>query len=179
MIPHEFVAPLHPGAPCHRSLRALAERFLRCERAGHTLQPTALLHEACLRFRNWPSGEVTPRTVLALYSQAMRWILVDHARRRAARATATAVAVAAADAPPGLPLLSDARLLEIDEALAELAIHAPRQAKVVELRFFGGLSVAETADHLGVTPRTVVRDWAVAKSNMRDLLHDGDLHHAT
>ena len=146
-------------------LRKQAARQLRGERAGHTLQPTALVHEVYLKLAQ-------PRRVpwenraefFAAAAQAMRRILVDHARKRAAVKRAgkwTRIELADDVAFQGQRELD---LLALDDALDSLAELDPRHARIVELRFFGGLSVPETASVLKISTATVKRDWSYARA---------------
>lgn len=145
-------------------LRRLARGHLRGERAGHTLQTTALVHEAYLRLADRYRLKVENRDqFLALSAQAMRRVLVDHARKHRAAKRQVPEAAELGDAT----LMARQRpvnLLDLDEALSELSELDERQGRVVELRFFGGLTVEETARALGVAPRTVKRDWRVARA---------------
>jgi RNA polymerase sigma factor (TIGR02999 family) len=150
-------------------LRALADSYMRRERAGHTLQPTALVHEAFLRMLRLPPGSVQNRVhFFALAAQAMRRILADHARRhRAAKRGGSAVRVPLELVEGGAPASAageDVAADDLDAALEDLAKLDPRQARVVELRFFGGLSIEETAEVLAVSTATVKRDWLVARA---------------
>jgi len=150
-------------------LRALADSYMRRERAGHTLQPTALVHEAFLRMLRLPPGSVQNRVhFFALAAQAMRRILADHARRhRAAKRGGSAVRVPLELVEGGAPAAAageDVAADDLDAALEDLAKLDPRQARVVELRFFGGLSIEETAEVLAVSTATVKRDWLVARA---------------
>jgi RNA polymerase sigma factor (TIGR02999 family) len=167
-------------------LRALADAYMRRERAGHTLQPTALVHEAFLRLLRLPPGAVQNRVhFFALAAQAMRRILADHARRhRAAKRGGNAVRVplelveggAAAAAMGGAPAMGgsdDVAADDLDAALEDLAKLDARQARVVELRFFGGLSIEETAEVLAVSPATIKRDWLVARAWLHRELRGG------
>ncbi len=150
-------------------LRVLAGSYMRRERAGHTLQPTALVHEAFLKLIRLPDGAVQDRLhFFALAAQAMRRILADHARRsRAAKRggdrdmvpveEADAAGLIYSDPADGVP--AD----YLDALIEDLARLDARQAQVVELRFFGGLTVEETAEVLAVSPATVKRDWLVAR----------------
>jgi len=151
-------------------LRRVARYRLRRERAGHTLDTTALVHEAYLRLVDQTRTDWADRgQFFAVAARVMRRILVDHARRRrsAKRGGAgVAVTLGAADEAEGAVTLADERagtLLAVDEALTRLAAREHRLARVVECRFFGGLTDAETGTALGVTERTVQRDWAKAK----------------
>lgn len=149
----------------YRDLHRLARRHLRNERAGHTLGATALVHEAYLRLMRGQENSWNNRVhFFATASNVMRRLLVDHARRRTAVKRGDGViAVVLDDVPePRLPHAPE-RLLAIDEALTELARKEPRQAQVVEMRFFAGMTDEEIAAALGVSSRTVKREWAVAK----------------
>lgn len=149
-------------------LRRLARHYLRHERPDHTLQSCALVNEAYLRLVGQPSPPWQNRAhFFAVAAQMMRHILVDHARsRRAAKRGAGA---------PRLTLTGDIAfskkpeidLLAIDEVLNRLTAMDPEQGRLVELRFFGGLSVEETALVMGISPATVKREWATAKAWMR------------
>ena len=150
----------------YEELRAMAHRQLRRETAGHTLGTTALVHEAYLRLVDQRRSRYHDRAhFFAIAATAMRRILVDHARRHHAAkrgAGARRVPIESADV-----LAPDDRaevLVALDAALARLAALDARQAQVVECRFFGGLTEEETATALGVSARTVKRDWAKARS---------------
>lgn len=160
----------------YAELREIADRLLRGEMTGHTLQPTALVHEAWFKL----AGPKAPRPVdrthfLALAARAMRQVLVDHARRRQAlKRGEPAVDLSIADDRLGFSIPLD-DLLSVDDALTRLADNSPRLARVVELRFFAGLSEEETARALDVTTRTVQRDWAKARAWLHaelDATHD-------
>ena len=146
-------------------LRQLAEHYMALERGDHTLQPTALVHEAYLRL----AGARRPRFENRVHfygaaAQAMRRILVDHARRRSAVKRGEDPTLLNLDEAEtvGVDLRLD--LVALDEALTMLASIAARPAKVVELRYFGGLSIEETAAVLDVAPATVKRHWAFARA---------------
>lgn len=154
-------------------LHRAAERLLRRERPGHTLQPTELVHEAWLRIADGKTPDFASRQhFLAVAARAMRHVLVDHARRRlAGKRGGGALAVSlpgelASPAPPE-------EILALDEALERLAVHSPRLKQVVEYRFFGGLEEAEIASLMGVTTRTVQRDWAKARAWLHQELAQG------
>jgi RNA polymerase sigma factor (TIGR02999 family) len=150
----------------YEELRGLAGHYLRRERANHTLQPTALVHEAFLRLAGVRDLRLHNRThFYGAAAQVMRRVLVDHARHhRALKRGGPEPDVVPFD--EGLDLPVDVRLdfVALDEALDELARIAPDQARVVELRYFGGLSVEETAEYLDVAPATVKRRWAFARA---------------
>ncbi len=157
-------------------LRALAAQHLRKERAGHTLQPTALVNEAFLRLSGRDRVHVQARVqFLAVAAQAMRRVLVDHARRRHAgkrgghdeRVPLTEVAGGELAAAPQLDVV------DLDEALVRLAALDPRQAQVVELKFFAGMEVEEIAAALDVSASTVRREWRMARAWLRRELERG------
>src|SRR5262245_49438992 len=145
-------------------LRRLAHHYMKRERAGHSLQTTALVNEAYLRLLGYKRMRWQDRAhFLAVSAQAMRRILVDHARRRNAKRGANAEHVSL-DAEAVLCADRSDDFAALDDALNGLAARAPRKVKVVELRFFGGLSVEETAEVLRVSPITVMREWKSAKA---------------
>jgi len=166
-----------PGAPSsllYAELRALARRYLRGERAEHTLQPTALVHEAWLRLIDAEPGAARDkRQFFALAATMMRRVLVDHARARAAgKRGEQAARISLSDVEPasGMDTID---VLALDEALAGLARGNPRPARVVELRFFGGLDLEETAEALGVSVDTAKADWRFARAWLnRELTRD-------
>jgi RNA polymerase sigma factor (TIGR02999 family) len=153
-------------------LREQAERFMRNQASGHTLQTTALVHEAYLRLVEQQSVEARSRAqFFALAAKAMRSVLVDHARaRRAAKrgggawelslGAAGEIADAASSADP-------VDVLALDEALDRLAELDPEQKQLVELRYFAGLGIEETAEVLGVSPATVKREWSLTRAWLR------------
>jgi len=145
-------------------LRRLARRYLRGERAGHSLQTTALVNEAYLRLVDYKHMHWQNRAhFLAVSGQAMRRILVDHARRRNVKRGANAEHVPL-DAAAVICSDRSSDFVSLDDALTALAERAPRKAKVVELRFFGGLRVDEIAEVLHVSSITVMREWKSAKA---------------
>ena len=149
----------------YRELRRQAAGYLRKERAGHTLQPTALVHEAYLRLIDQRDVRWQNRAhFFGVAAQAMRRILVDHARgRRRVKRGGADRRVTLTDAA----LIAEQRsvdLIDLDGALERLAALDPRQCRVVELRYFGGLSVEETAEALDISPATVKREWAMARA---------------
>lgn len=149
----------------YEELRKIARGYMRAESSGHTLQPTALVHEAYLRLINQERASWRNRTQFySVAAQLMRRILVDHAR---ARQTAKRHAIHNAIPLDQALVFSDERsgeLVALDAALERLEQLDARQSRIVELRFFGGLSVEDTAEALGISPRTVKRDWNVAKA---------------
>lgn len=154
----------------YSELRRIAAQRLRGERSGRTLQPTMLVHEAWMRLADQRGGWQNRGHFFALAAQAMRRIVVDRARRRtAAKRGGTAEAVPLDDVAHALPSpLPDDRLLLLDAALDRLAALDARQARVVELRYFAGLSVIDTAEVLDVSPTTVKREWAAARAWLFD-----------
>jgi RNA polymerase sigma factor (TIGR02999 family) len=144
-------------------LHRLAHYYLKRERSGHSLQTTALVNEAYMRLVDCKRMQWQNRAhFMAAAAQAIRRILVDHARRRNAKRGANAAHVSLAEAVLCPNRSDDFGFL--DDALNALAARAPRKARVVELRFFGGLSVDETAEVLRVSPMTVMREWKSAKA---------------
>ena len=148
----------------YRELRQLAHRYLLGERAGHSLQTTALVNEAYMRLVDYTRIEWQDRAhFLAVSAQLMRRILVEHARRHNQKRGAGTQHVGLEQAA----VVSAGRareFLALDQALEKLARIDPRKVQVVELRFFGGLSVDETAEALGISSVTVMRDWSSAKA---------------
>jgi RNA polymerase sigma factor (TIGR02999 family) len=164
----------------YEELRKLAAARMAIESPDQTLQPTALVHEAYLRLVDHAHAEVRDRaSFFGAAARAMRRVLVDHARRhRAARrggARARPISLEALEATDSATLATGDRaeiLLALDEALDRLAALDERQARVVECRFFGGLTAEETAAVLGVTTRTVERDWMKARGWLYRALRD-------
>jgi len=149
-------------------LRRLAAWQLQAELPGHTLQPTALVHEAYLKLAGQnPVAWQNKAHFFALAAQVMRHILVDHARAKQRDKRGGGQAGAALDEALELSCPSDPGLVELDEALSVLAGQDPRKSRIVELRYFGGLSIEETADVLGISPTTVRREWTLAKAWLR------------
>ena len=148
----------------HGELRRLAHHYMRRERAGHSLQTTALVNEAYLRLVDYKRMHWQNRAhFLAVSAQAMRRILVDHARRHNVKRGAGAEHVSL-DAEAVMCTDRADDFVSLDDALNALAERAPRKAQVVELRFFGGLSVEETAEVLQVSSITILREWKSAKA---------------
>ena len=146
-------------------LRAIARNYFRHERPGHTLQPTAVVHEAYMRLVDASRVDWQGRThFIAVCAKVMRRVLIDHARarKRVRRGGGQQpVTLENAVAPLGL---EDVDAIDLNEALERLAVLDPRQARIVELRFFGGLSVEDVARTLGISKRTVEGDWTHAKA---------------
>jgi RNA polymerase sigma factor (TIGR02999 family) len=158
----------------YAELRRIAGSHLRRERRDHTLQPTALVHEAFVRLAHSGAPQVGDRAhFFAIAARLMRQILVDHARAHGREKRGGDLArVTLKDEVLGSSA-GNLDLLALDSALTALAETDPRLCQVVELRYFGGLSVDETADVLGSSPATVKRDWAVAKAFLRRQLEEG------
>ena len=158
----------------HGELHRIAKRYMSKERPGHTLQPTALVNEAYLRLINWKTAQWENRAhFFGVSAQLMRRILVDFARSRPHREGKAALQVSLTEA------LADSRepsadLIALDEALNGLAKLDPRKAQIIELRFFGGLSVEETAQVLQLAPITIMREWSKAKAWLYRELHGDD-----
>ena len=149
----------------YAELRKIADGYLRRERSGHTLQPTALVNEAWLRLARQDGLQFEHRKQFyALAAQAMRRILVDHARALTAdkRGGGTPKTALGAEVSAGANRIVE--LLVLDEALDRLARVSPRQAQIIELRHFGGLTVEEISDLVGVSPATVSRDQKTAEA---------------
>jgi RNA polymerase sigma factor (TIGR02999 family) len=148
----------------YEELRRIARHHLRQERPDHTLQSTALVHEAYLRLiKQGPADVETRAHFLAVASQLMRQILVDHARRHRAAKRGGGLKLELTEAmclqkAPGVDLIA------LDNALNELARLDPQQSRIVEMRFFGGLSIEDTAEVIGVSRTTVKREWATARA---------------
>jgi RNA polymerase sigma-70 factor (ECF subfamily) len=146
-------------------LRKLARHYMRSERPDHTLQATALVHEAYLRLVGQREVDWHNRAhFFAVAAQSMRRILVDHARAHLAQKRAKGDQPISLEDACAIANAGSRELLALDEALARLATQDPRQARIVELRFFGGLKEAEVAEALGVSTRTVKREWRVARA---------------
>lgn len=146
-------------------LHRLAHHYMSRERAGHTLQTTAILNEAYLRLVDASMPLWQNRThFVAVAAQLMRRIMVDHAReRQSLKRGGGALKVTLDEAALVIETRSD-ELLALDEVLERLALQDPRKSQIVELRYFGGLTVEETAEFLKISPRTVEREWTMAKA---------------
>lgn len=148
----------------YEQLHSAASRYMARERPGHTLQTTALIHETYLRLVDVRNVKWQNRAhFLALSAQLMRRILIDFARSRASQKRRGALPHLDLDEALRIASEPDFDLVALDNALNRLALLDERQSKVVELRFFGGLSVKETAEVMKISPDTVMRDWKLAK----------------
>ena len=146
-------------------LRRLAHGYMQNERSDHTLQATALVHEAYIQLVDWKNVSWQNRAhFFAAAAQMMRKILVDHAREKNALKRGGGIRTIALDEALSFPNRSEIDLISLDAALTELAAFDPQQAKIVELRFFGGLTIEETAHAMGISDSTVKRDWQIAKA---------------
>ena len=168
----EVDADEHLTPTIYAELRGLARHYLRRERAGHTLQPTELVHEAYMRLIGG-RGEANDRNhFVALAARTMRCVLVDHARRKQAdkrfpqEGRVTLQTGLVGDQGP------DVDVLALDDALERLAMVSSRAAQLVELRFFGGLTCEESADVLDTSLSSVERDWRAARAWLRKALSD-------
>jgi RNA polymerase sigma factor (TIGR02999 family) len=152
----------------YSELRRLAGRMLSEERPDHTLQPTALVHEAYLRLIGQHSPDCRDRThFLSMAASMMRRILINHANARKAGKRLAFTEAISMDEEPGAELHqgepATVDLLALDQSLEKLTSLDPQQGRVVELRYFGGLSIEETSEVMGISPATVKRDWQTAR----------------
>jgi len=149
----------------YQELRELAANYMRHERSDHTLQPTALVHEAFLKLVQQRSVDWQSRAhFFGVAAQVMRRILVDHARGHLRRKRGGGQRSVPIDEALVFTPEQSENLVKLDQSLERLTQIDPRQGKIVELRFFGGLTVEQTADLLGISPKTVKRDWSMAKA---------------
>jgi len=146
-------------------LRRLAHYHLQAERPNHTLQSTALVHEAYLRLVGQEPLRLDNRAhFFAVASHLMREILVDYARKHLAAKRGANSLTLSLDEAIALPRKRDPNLVALDDALKRLAVRDARQSRIVEMRFFGGLSIDETSEVLKISPATVKREWTVARA---------------
>jgi len=155
----------------YEPLRQIAERHLHREREGHTLQPTALVHELYIRFVDQRRVDWRDRThFFAVAAQVMRRILVDYARRRNSEKRGGSMLPVTMTAALEAAAAENFDVVALDLALENLAGIFPQQAKIVELRFYGGLTLDETAEALGISAATVSREWTMARAWLRRAL---------
>ena len=155
-------------------LRRLAKHYMRHERPDHTLQPTALVNEAFVRLIDWKNADWKNRAhFFGVSAQIMRRILVDFARRRPHQKKLHDVRQVPLDEAAELTLDRSHDLVALDDVLKGLERLDPRKSRIVELRYFGGLSVEETAEVIGVAPVTVMREWSKARAWLRRELDGG------
>ena len=146
-------------------LRRRARRYLRRERREHTLEPTALVHEAYMRLVDQREADWRNRTQFyAVAAVVMRRVLVDHARSHRAEKRGGSLFRVPLDEGMAQGEAREVDLMDLEEALVELAAHDTRQARIVELRYFAGLSIEETAEVVGISPATAKRDWTMARA---------------
>lgn len=179
---NEILAQAGPGHPpvagqlfplVYDDLRELASNYLRREKPGHTLQSTALVNEAFLKLIDQTRVNWQGRThFFAVGAEIMRRILVDHARTKQRQKRGGDRQRIELHDDLQISAQRDEDLLAVDEAIAKLSERDPRQAKIVELRFFGGLTVAEVAEVLGVSKRTVEAEWTMIRAWLRRELSD-------
>jgi RNA polymerase sigma factor (TIGR02999 family) len=149
----------------YQELKRLASRYLRRERREHTLQSTALVHEAWLRLIDQKQVHWQNRAqFFGIAAEMIRRILIDHARNRQAAKRGDGALKLSLDDALATPEKRDLDLVALDDALHDLAKFDPQQGRLVELRFFAGLSIEESAEVLGVSPATVKREWTTAKA---------------
>ncbi len=149
-------------------LRGIARRFMAIEAPDHTLQPTALVNEVYLRLAGRRSVQWENRAQFFRFmADLMRRILVDHARRRKSAKRGSDAIMLSLDQMSGLPQQGDTDLVALDDALKDLAVIDPRQSRIIELRYFAGLSVEATAEALGIGTTTVKREWRTARLWLR------------
>ena len=180
----ELLSALASGSPTaaeklmplvYSELKRVARAYMQRERPGHTLQTTALVHEAYLRLVRQENVRWQGRShFFGIAAQLMRRILIDHARGHLREKRGGAQVILPLNEALAFSPEHSEDLLRLDEALDRLSKLDPRQGQVVELRFFGGLSVEETAEYLKISPKTVKRDWAVAKAWLHGELRRGD-----
>ena len=153
------------GSRLYQEMRALARGYMSRERPDHTLQPTALVHEAFIRLNGSPEAEWRSDThFLAMAATHMRRILVDHARAAGSQKRGSRPRRVTLGDEFAITEEQTLDVLVVDEALSRLEERSPRQAKVVEMRLFSGMTVGEVASALGVSERTVKGDWRVARA---------------
>lgn len=158
----------------YEPLRSIAERHLYREREGHTLQPTALVHELYIRFVDQRSVDWHDRAhFFAVAAQVMRRILVDHARRRKSEKRGGAMEPLTIGAALDVAAQENFDVVALDVALESLEKVFPQQAKIVELRFYAGLTIDETAQVLGVSAATISREWTMARAWLRRAMSTG------
>jgi RNA polymerase sigma-70 factor (ECF subfamily) len=159
----------------YEELKHLARCYMRRERPDHTLQTTALVHEAYLKLVRQHAVSWERRShFLGIAAHLMRRILIDHARGHLREKRGGAKEVLPLNEALVFSPEHSEELVKLNEALERLSAIDPRQGRIVELRFFGGLSVEETSDFLGISPKTVKRDWAVAKAWLHGELRNGN-----
>lgn len=161
----------------YAELKRLARTYMRRERPDHTLQATALVHEVYIKLAKQQAVDWQSRAhFFGIAAQLMRRILIDHARGHLRQKRGGANEVLPLDEALVFSPERSKELVKLDEALERLSKVDARQSRIVELRYFGGLSVDETAEFLGISPKTVKRDWSVAKAWLHGELRQTDAH---
>ena len=159
----------------HAELHNLARRYLSKEMPGHTLQATALVNEAYMRLIDWQNVEWQNRAhFFGVSAQLMRHILVDYARSRRSHKRGGGAVEVSLDQAAVISSERAADFVALDDALNSLAAFDPRKSRIVELRFFGGLSIEETAEVMQVSPATVKREWSLAQAWLYRELKQGE-----
>lgn len=159
----------------YAELRQLAASFLNREQPGHTLRPTGLVHEAFVKMVGQHNVDFQGRThFFALAAQAMRRILVDHARKKKRIKRGGQLKRVSFEEELVISPDNDEDLLAVDEVLNRLSELDPRQAQIVEMRFFGGMTVTEVAEFMGLSRRTIEREWTMARAWLRQQLSEED-----
>lgn len=159
----------------YEELRRLARYYMRRERPGHTLQTAALVNEAYLRLVDHKGMRWQNRAhFYAVASQAMRRILVDHARSRQYLKRGGGNQIVGLDEAAAVVQKQAVDIVALDDALTDLAALDPRKSQIVEMRYFGGMTVEETAEVLGLSPVTVMRDWSTAKAWLLRAIRTGE-----
>ena len=158
----------------YNELKRLASGYMGNERDGHTLQTTALVHEAYIRLVDWKSAGWQNRAhFFAVAAQMMRKILIDHARKHAAEKRGSGVKMIALDDAVSFATERDINLFALDEALTRLDAFDERQCRIIELRFFGGLTIEETAEVMKLSPATIKNEWTMARTWLYTQLKNG------
>jgi RNA polymerase sigma factor (TIGR02999 family) len=159
----------------YKELQQIARAYMKKERASHTLQPTALVNEAFLRlFQGQTVDWKSSRHFYVVAARVMRRILIDHAKKRGAQRRGKGSQVESFDEAIHLPIPANENLLAVDAALEALATHDPELAQLVELRYFGGMGIEDTAKTLGISSGTVKRNWLKAKAYLlREMKRQG------
>ncbi|MBV8892500.1 MAG: sigma-70 family RNA polymerase sigma factor [Acidobacteria bacterium] len=159
----------------HKELHRVAHKYMRLQRPGHTLQTTALIHEAFLKLVKRPKKDWQSRAhFFGVAAQAMRHILVDYARHQQTAKRGHAFQMISLDEGAVISVERCSELVALDEAMNKLAEFDARKSRVVEMRFFAGLSFEEIAEVLGISPDTVMRDWRLAKAWLRRKLSNSE-----
>jgi len=158
----------------HSELKRIARRYMRMENPGHTLQTSALINEAYIRLVDRKHVSWTNRAhFFAVSAQVMRHVLIDHARRRLFAKRGAGARMSPLEAAANLNHRRAAELVALDDALQKLTAMDPRKSQIIELRFFGGLSIEETAEAMHLSPASVTREWRSARAWLRGEMSGG------